>query len=493
MKTAILFAAGKGTRLEPITYKYAKCMLKINGTSILQHNVEILQDRGFSVIVLTGHAFSSIDILPEVKYYWYPDFATTNSAMTLKANLAYLEPGTLLMNADCYLLSTDFDKHFVPNATTLLCQPLTAPGWSYKVENDLLAGVNYRATQGFGDGMIYCDNEEDICKVKNYINQLSSEAFWENSFVDLYKSLNIYVKKLQSFYIEFDTVQEVIDSGMSMPLTIAKQIADFAEADKIELLKGGLTNHNFVARVNGTRRVVRIPGRGTDKFIDRKAEKSITDIAVKLGLTPSTVCYESGIKLSDFLGQCKPVVNWSALCLKQLKNLLDKLHQSASNLNLPDTTIFDELEKYRKLSENVEVIELDKEDLQLVDKLVDEFDSLPKVLCHRDLVKENILVSRDRSTMLLIDFEYAGLAPSEWEYGNFILLQRWDKAYADELAFEKFVITVADLTQIDRQMLYKGALLASLLWLYWSIFMKIDSNKKFYFNQLQFFKGLINE
>lgn len=58
---------GKGTRLEPITHRHAKCMLKINGTSILQHNIELLQDRGFSVVVLTGHLSSSICVLPGVK------------------------------------------------------------------------------------------------------------------------------------------------------------------------------------------------------------------------------------------------------------------------------------------------------------------------------------------------------------------------------------------------------------------------------------------
>jgi mannose-1-phosphate guanylyltransferase len=52
---AILLAAGKGTRLRPLTDALSKCMVEIAGKPILEHNIERLKGYGITDIVINLH------------------------------------------------------------------------------------------------------------------------------------------------------------------------------------------------------------------------------------------------------------------------------------------------------------------------------------------------------------------------------------------------------------------------------------------------------
>lgn len=52
---AVILAAGKGTRMEPLTLTRAKCMLPLAGRPILEHNLEQLKGLVKEVVMVTGH------------------------------------------------------------------------------------------------------------------------------------------------------------------------------------------------------------------------------------------------------------------------------------------------------------------------------------------------------------------------------------------------------------------------------------------------------
>ncbi|MDR1543996.1 MAG: nucleotidyltransferase family protein [Prevotellaceae bacterium] len=58
MKTAMIFAAGLGTRLRPLTDKTPKALVEIGGKTLLQIAIERLQDAGFQRIVINAHHFA---------------------------------------------------------------------------------------------------------------------------------------------------------------------------------------------------------------------------------------------------------------------------------------------------------------------------------------------------------------------------------------------------------------------------------------------------
>ncbi len=55
---AMLFAAGLGTRLQPLTNNKPKALVEINGKSLLQRSLENLKAQGVSDVVINVHHFS---------------------------------------------------------------------------------------------------------------------------------------------------------------------------------------------------------------------------------------------------------------------------------------------------------------------------------------------------------------------------------------------------------------------------------------------------
>src|SRR5215211_2133611 len=66
---AMIFSAGLGTRFKPWTDKHPKALAVVNGKSLLQRNVEYLQQYGITEVVVNVHHFSEqiIDAIEKAK------------------------------------------------------------------------------------------------------------------------------------------------------------------------------------------------------------------------------------------------------------------------------------------------------------------------------------------------------------------------------------------------------------------------------------------
>ena len=54
---ALIFAAGLGTRLRPLTNDRPKALVEVNGRTLLEHNILKLREAGFNHIVVNVHHF----------------------------------------------------------------------------------------------------------------------------------------------------------------------------------------------------------------------------------------------------------------------------------------------------------------------------------------------------------------------------------------------------------------------------------------------------
>lgn len=59
MNTAMILAAGLGTRLKELTHDKPKALVEINGKTLLQRTIETLVDNGFERIVINVHHFGN--------------------------------------------------------------------------------------------------------------------------------------------------------------------------------------------------------------------------------------------------------------------------------------------------------------------------------------------------------------------------------------------------------------------------------------------------
>lgn len=75
---AIIIAAGKGSRLNPITNDKPKCMLELNGKTLLQHQICALKEAGIERIALVkGYKKEMIDY-PDIIYYINDNYENNN-------------------------------------------------------------------------------------------------------------------------------------------------------------------------------------------------------------------------------------------------------------------------------------------------------------------------------------------------------------------------------------------------------------------------------
>src|SRR5437868_4030923 len=91
---AMIFSAGLGTRFKPWTDKHPKALALVNGKSLLQRNVEYLQQFGIKDVVVNVHHFAE-QIIQAIKANngWGSNIIISNESGQL------LETGGGLLNA----------------------------------------------------------------------------------------------------------------------------------------------------------------------------------------------------------------------------------------------------------------------------------------------------------------------------------------------------------------------------------------------------------
>lgn len=108
VRTALLLAAGLGSRLGPLTEALPKCLVSVSGVPILERLVRALDSYGFErLVVVTGYRAETIRAyLGErfggisVEYVVSPLFATTNNIYSLWLARRLIEEPFLLVESD---------------------------------------------------------------------------------------------------------------------------------------------------------------------------------------------------------------------------------------------------------------------------------------------------------------------------------------------------------------------------------------------------------
>jgi len=80
---AIILAAGEGTRLRPYTLDRPKCLVEIDGKSLLDRQLAILRTADIQPIILIGGYHSEMLLRPATELRINPRYAETNMVWTL--------------------------------------------------------------------------------------------------------------------------------------------------------------------------------------------------------------------------------------------------------------------------------------------------------------------------------------------------------------------------------------------------------------------------
>ncbi len=121
--TALLLAAGTGSRLQPLTKAAPKCLTEVNGVSILERLIDNLRAQGFTRLVVgIGHLGDQIqDFLSayasdlQIDYVFNPDYATTNNLYSLWLARAQITESFMLVESDLVFESELLDGMLRPD------------------------------------------------------------------------------------------------------------------------------------------------------------------------------------------------------------------------------------------------------------------------------------------------------------------------------------------------------------------------------------------
>jgi thiamine kinase-like enzyme len=190
----------------------------------------------------------------------------------------------------------------------------------------------------------------------------------------------------------------------------------------VEVLGGGITNHNLKVEVNGEAYVLRVAGKHTGLLgIDRTVELAATRRAAELGIGPEVVTFvepEGWLVTRFFAGEIPPVERMrSPELLRRVAEALRAFHGLPA---IPGTfDSFRVVETYREtaLARGGTIPTAYDRAHGFARQIEAQRKSAVPAPCHNDLLNANFLDDGER--LCIVDWEYAGMGDPFFDLANF--------------------------------------------------------------------------
>ena len=239
-----------------------------------------------------------------------------------------------------------------------------------------------------------------------------------------------------------------------------------------EPIGGGITNINWriLNKDENKEYFIKVPGIGTEIFIDRKASFEANSLAAKIGLGPSVYDYlsEFGVEIYDFLNDHSTCTNSSFESLETTKKVLDgyKRFHSAGKLSVVKSGIDLVEDHFQQLSEFKCDIPEDFDFLKYnfyiaKEKLLKA--GLDLVPCFHDPIAGNFLFSKS-GELKMVDFEYSFQGDRYYDLAVFFGEMFFTDEIEDELLNQYF----GESDEIIKSKIYIYKAIADIKWASWA-------------------------
>lgn len=192
IKKALIFAAGKGTRLKPFTDNHPKALAVVNNVPLLERNIKFLQNYGINDFVINVHHFGEqiIDFLQEKENFGAKieisdeknELLETGGGLVFAKKYLQNEENFLIMNADILtdLNITEFVKFHLShqNVATLAVsdrvssrklmfnEDMILKGWVNKTTGETKLSEFNKNFKELAFSGIHCVNSSIFDKIK---------------------------------------------------------------------------------------------------------------------------------------------------------------------------------------------------------------------------------------------------------------------------------------------------------------------------------------
>ncbi len=241
--TALLLAAGTGSRLFPLTQNSPKCLTLVNNKSILERLVDNLKKQGFKrLVIVTGHERDCIlefmgsksgDLT--VDYIHSPLFKTTNNIYSLWMARDIINEPFVLFESDLVMNATLLDEMVFPdriavalmqpwlNGTTVTISSSKQVKRFQKGTTDSYSDIRYKTVNIYSFSL--SSWRTIIKRLSQYISEGRVNCYYETVFAEMVKDNSLTLKSV-SFdhkpWYEIDTIDDLAKAEKLFPIDIKK-------------------------------------------------------------------------------------------------------------------------------------------------------------------------------------------------------------------------------------------------------------------------------
>lgn len=246
------------------------------------------------------------------------------------------------------------------------------------------------------------------------------------------------------------------------------------QPESIEKLSGARTNANYRVKAGGKLYAMRVPGEGTNEYINRHEEvQNLRKVAASFSFVPRVFFADgdTGLVISEFLTGARSLNSENASDVDVLAgtaSTLAKVH--GSGIEFGNT--FDLVETKRSyegllMAAGFALPEEVVEAKPMLEAALSEYavhcDSRLRS-CHIDPNMANFMVRR--GTYFLIDWEYSGMCNPLFDVANMVMTDRLNKR--DEAVFVQEYEKAAGF-EIDRREYMLTKIASDWMWLFWHL------------------------
>lgn len=248
---------------------------------------------------------------------------------------------------------------------------------------------------------------------------------------------------------------------------------------------GGLTNLVYrveaQAETQAETLIVRIPGAGTEAYIDRETELHNARAAADAGISAEVLWADgsSGVMIAKSLD---PITTMTPGLFKSRTGSAARAGKALAGLHNSGETFLFRFELFAMISDYLEI--LATKDTNLPDGYHDIVaaaepvkqaladNPVPLAPCHCDPLCENFLDDGDR--MWIVDWEYSGMNDPLWDVGDLSVEAGFDAAQDMEMLRAYFGRDPSK-AEMGRMVIYKA--MCDLLWTLWGLIQHADGNE----------------
>lgn len=224
VKKAIILAAGKGTRLTPLTLVTPKPLIEVNGCPIIERTIKKIHENGIrQIYIIVGYMKEKFMYLQQkyenINFIDNPYYDQANNISSLYvarehiAESIIIEGDLIIHNSD--ILKRDFEKS---DYNCMFVESGRPKEWGIKIEKDSI--VNCDKSGGHNDWQLFGIsrwNKEDGERLKQHIEKEfekdnNSQIYWDD--IPLFNYFSEYdlgiIEMNEKDLVEIDTFEDLV-------------------------------------------------------------------------------------------------------------------------------------------------------------------------------------------------------------------------------------------------------------------------------------------